>query len=233
MNLDGGWSEEKKIVLVAALLVMLAGLASLVKNRVVLNGKHRFAHQFLEKLNEYIKSIGADGGSYAWLIKRSDRLQRQMDPDGPEGICMPGSYYDTCPVIANMLSDLRSSFTHTSFPRASLPGQYGNALIDLLMRHIGEIEDLKGMQITRLMNPFIWLREGIRTVVSLPLTVMHWLGILGERNLQRSLESRSFKVFSAIVTIVVLGAAIIILLIGWRQSADIVRSLPGRVKTFF
>jgi len=233
LRIDAGWSEEKMIVLFAAFLVMLAGFVGLVKDRFVLNGKHRFALQFLEKLHEYIKSVGADSETYAWLIKRSDRLQRQLDPDGSACISMPGTYYDTCPVIANMLAELRSSFSHTSFPRANLPGQYGNALIDLIMRHVGEIEDLKREQISRLLNPFIWLREGVRSVLALPLTIMHWLGTVSGQNLQKSMESLFFQALSAVVTITGLAAALIILLIGWRQFAGFIRTLPGWVKTFF
>lgn len=233
LRFETAWSGEKTIVLLILLALMLAGLVKLVRDLLVLGGRHRFSLQFLEKLNEYIKSIGADGEAYSWLIKRSDRLQRQMDCDESAVIHAAGSYYDSCPVIANMLSELRSSFTHSSFPRANLPGQYGNALIDLIMRHTGEIEDRKASQLLRLVNPFIWLREGIRTVLCLPLTVMHWLGIMSERNLRESMGSRFFRVFSATVTAAGLGAAIMILLTGWQQFTGIISALPRWVKTLF
>ena len=51
-------------------------------------------------------------------------------------------------------------------------------------------------------NPFIWLREGTRTLIAIPFNLLSWFGILGSATVSGITASHAFKAIAGITGLV-------------------------------
>jgi len=216
---------EKRYVLLLLAAAAFLGFLRLLREYLDLLRKHRFSVEFLENLNRYIESSGDDKEAYSLLVKRSDRLQKDLCSVPASGArSSRGESYSQCPVIINRLTEMRTSLSYGSLTRARMPDQYGVALMDTVTGHLGIIEDKKAEQVYLLVNPLVWLREGIGLIIALPLSILSWVGLISRRTLEAVREKTSFKVLKAIVTLAVIFSAVIVMFGGWPAYKGLIDS---------
>ena len=218
---------DKIIVIVIIIALCLIGFYQIFKRIKSFNEKYTFAIEYLDALKSYLESNGQDIQSYSWLINRSNKMQNQMGSQGLLGFYRP-PYQNygipNYPIILNMLPDLRTALSD-SFLSRSLASQYANALQEAIVRHIGSIEDAINNQKKYFRNPIVWLRQGIRMLLSLPANLLNWLGIITITAVNKYNSSIFFKILYSIITIVGLVSAIITIVMGWNQFLSIIISV--------
>jgi hypothetical protein len=155
-------------------------------------------------------------------------MQTQL---GISGIC--ASYrppyanfqYSNYPIILNMLPELRNALNDSVLSNSQLVHQYSMALQDTLIRHLGSLHDLGEVNNHALRNPVIWLREGVRVITALPLTLLGWLGALSETTVTRLTSGRFFKTISSFAALVGFVSAVMGVVLGWEQFTQMVLGL--------
>jgi hypothetical protein len=219
---------ERIYILLLIGAVALTGFIRLLKAFLDTGKKHDFAVEYFDKLDEYIDKRGNDPETYAWLIKRSNSMQKQISSEPllpSRGQTGANPQYKDSPVIISMLPELRSSLHEGILSRGSVAVRYGSSLLQELLRHIGIIEDFQREQAACLKNPFIWLREGVRFIVELPAHFLSWLGIMSEQTVRRVVRGAVVRTFAVFVTAVGLIGAVIAVSVGWPYVKGLVDAL--------
>ena len=188
-----------------------------------------FAIDFLDKLKTYLSSNGADGGAYSWLTLKSNKMQSQLGSAGIMAAYKPpfaNFQYTNYPIILNMLPDLRNALSD-SYALGRLADQYAATIQEVIIRHIGSIEEIEEFNKKKLKNPVVWFREGVQLLISSPLYAAYWLGVIKEPIIDRLTSNIIFKFISTVVTLVGFIGSIITIVIGWDQFLSMTTNFVG------
>jgi hypothetical protein len=192
-----------------------------------------FASEFMERLRSYLESSGKDTEAYGWLIHRSNKMQIQLGPEGVLAAYKPpfaNFQYQNYPVVLNLLPELRRALEDNILSGQHYSHQYGMLLQETLIRHGGSLHDRAETLARSLKNPLAWLREGVRAMVALPLSVLAWVGLLSEATVGRITGSKIFRVLSGFAAIIGFVSAVMGIALGWEAF---VQFAAGWWKRFF
>lgn len=218
---------DRLYIILAILFICILGLVRVIIriNRII--DMRSFAQSYFGKLKEYISSGGRDSESYSWLTQKSTVMQRQLGRSGIMAAYRPpfaNFQYQNYPILLNMLPDLRNSLAD-SYALGRLADQYGATLQEVMIRHIGEVDEIETDQRKLLKNPFIWLREGIRALLSSPIYLLQWFGLISETATDRVVGNFIFRFISSFVVLVGFIGSVISIVVGWDQFVGILRNV--------
>ena len=142
-------------------------------------------------------------------------------------LCTPLSYIiQNYQVIVNLLPELRRAKTENRlFRDAEIYREHASMCLDVLVRYLGVIERRLQSAKDELRNPFIWLRQGVQSILLLPAYFLHWSGLLGASTLGTLTKNLFVKSISAIVAVVGLLSGLVTVAVGWEQTARMIESL--------
>lgn len=212
--------------------ILVLGLCLLLRRLRRATGAYKFTQSFRDQFRTYCNSQGSDHAAYDWLIRHSNRMQKEMGPYGIYGSYKPpfANYaYSNYPIILNMLPELRTHIEQDfggSLYSETING-FMRAIDEALLRYIGVLEQRRSSRRSDLLNPFLWLREGIGFILTLPLLLLSWFGILGSSMLRRIQASFPFRVLSALGGLLGLAASAMTLVLGWTETVQLLFHLIG------
>ncbi len=125
-----------------------------------------------------------------------------------------------------MLPELRNALSD-SYVLSRLADQYAATIQEVIIRHIGSIEEIEEFNRKKLKNPIIWFREGVQLLISSPLYAAFWLGVIKEPVIDRLTGNIIFKFISTFVTLVGFVGSVITIVIGWDQFLSITTKFVG------
>jgi hypothetical protein len=97
--------------------------------------------------------------------------------------------------------------------------------MEALLHCLGTLEVWLAESARRLRNPLIWLREGVRFFLLLPVSVLRWLGFIGPSRLKRIENSGIVRVISGLVALVELLSGTVAICVGWDEFTNVVMQL--------
>jgi hypothetical protein len=206
----GGDLMEWLLFIVAVLL--LAGLAIRIGDRAALRKRRAFAQTYLERLSHLVRKLDAgkfDGATFDWLTMNVPQMQRALGYHGVMAYRAPFGIYSAqrYQILINTLPQIRSGIAHPSDIQACQ---------DAILRYIGELnEEADGAE--SLLNPLAWLREGVRFVVTLPLRLAVWSGLMSESTFVRASNHPLTRIVSALAWTVGLVASVIEIAEYWDE----------------
>lgn len=209
------------LILIVSLLVLLAiGLFLIIRRLQLYKSKldftFTFRNKFVEFANSYIdRRSNIDNQNYSWLIKNMDKAQRNAGSLGLVQYSPPfQSYYvKNYPVIVN---------TIPKFRQQSIEETDIHLVDDSLMRCIGEIESSRDLVLKKLKNPLIWFREGFHEIMSLPISVLNWFGIISNWTAKKITSNIFYKMFSGIAGLAAFIGSLITIFQGKQAIFDII-----------
>ena len=217
--------SDRLIIVGVVVATCALSLGRILREKRRVSDRCKLAVEYMEHLKTYIQSRGNDYESYGWLVHRSNKMQVQLGSGGVYASYRPphaNFQYSNYPIILNMLPDLRNAFNDSILSNSQVVHQYSMALQDTLVRHLGSLHDLDELNNKALRNPVIWLREGVRVITALPLTLLGWLGALSETTVTRLTSGRFFKGISAFAALVGFVSAVMGVALGWEQFTQMV-----------
>lgn len=214
-----------RLYIVAFLLgVMLIGFISIRRKLKIINENMLFEDEFLSNLKQFVEQ--QDMNMYGWLIHRSHKMQTMM---GSYGILaqfqLPyKSYiYQNYPVILNVIPMIQQSLS--TFGLENMGREYATLVYEAILRHIGVMEDKKEVLEKDIINPLTIIREGMQSIVKLPLLFLFSFGLLNRRIYDIISASGIFKVVSGIIGFIGFLSAVVGLITGWEPFIKILNTL--------
>lgn len=211
------------------LLLLVVGLLTLRKRLTGIYDKQNFAEEFRNRFIGYCNSRGEDREAYTWLTLNSPRMQREMGSYGTyEAFQPPAANYmiKNYQIITNMIPEIRryinlnNESMGTMF--ASTIDSYIKNVDEALLRYIGVLTEREEQEKTKVLNPLIWLRTGVEQILSTPLLIFMWFGLVGVSAVYRLQNSIVFKFLALITAIIGLLSGAMTIILGWEQFSEII-----------
>ncbi len=190
-----------------------------------------FVEEFRSKFIDYCNSRGEDREAYTWVTLNSPKMQRNMGSYGVyEAYQPPAANYmvKNYQIITNMIPEVRR---HIDLNNESLGTMFASsidgfikAIDEALLRYIGVLNEQEDDAKRKLTNPFLWIRTGVEEVLSLPILLFAWFGLIGFSTVRRLQNNFFFQIFSVITTMAGLIAAIMTIVMGWDDFILVMKS---------
>jgi hypothetical protein len=175
------------IIISGILVIFIIGFVQVYNrhNRVVkkIDFAGEYRNKFVEFANKYFKthdrwsrSGDLDGELYVWLTMNVSKIQSYVGSFGVMSYKPAFQNYmiNNYQIIINTIPKFREGQVH-DFDVGSVD--------DCLLRYIGHLEDYSEETQRNLRNPIIWFREGFRELLSIPIFILSWFGIISNRTL--------------------------------------------------
>jgi len=199
---------------------------SRVVKKIDFAGEYR--NKFIEFSNKYFKTYDRwsragdfDGQLYVWLTTNVSKIQGNLGSFGIMDYIAPFQTYrvSNYQIIINTLPKFRDG-TVKDFDV--------NSVDDCLLRYIGYLEEYCQDTQNNLRNPIVWFREGFREVLSIPIFILNWFGIISNRIVNSIKDSLIFKVISGLIALVTLVSGLVTIVVGYDQTLEFVNRLFGK-----
>ena len=146
---------------------------------------------------------------YTWLLENVEKIQREVGNNGVLAGYRPAYtnyYFSNYHLFLNTLPALREGEADRSLV---------GFCIDALIKHRGALNHHEESLNGELRNPAIWLQRGSRFVVSFPLRVLVWVGLLSDAKFSHIRESTLVRVISGLVTLSGIVGTVFSIVSGW------------------
>jgi hypothetical protein len=213
--------------IIAGILIILVigftkayGRYSRTKRRIKFS--HEYREKFIELANKYFKTYerfresgNLDQQLYIWLTLNVSKIQNQLGGFGRLSIQPPFQNYiiHDYQVIANTLP---------KFKEGIVESQEANMVDDCLLRYIGHLNGNNQENLSSLKNPVIWFREGFKEILSVPISILNWFGILSKRTVDNIKESLIFKVISGLIALITILSGLVTIIVGYDQTMEFI-----------
>ncbi len=194
-------------VVAALVLLLLLGLVDTIVELRSLSSRLEFVTEFQRRwMNFFMR--GATG-EYQWLAESQTRMTAELGPADRITYRAPFSQYavSNYPMLTNTLAQARGG-------RGVHPDDV-NFVDHLVISRGGVLKERFTAVASRIKNPFYLVGRGLRFVVSLPLSVLAWSGLLAASAADRARASLLFRLIQFLVACALLLAALVTIVVGW------------------
>ena len=94
----------------------------------------------------------------------------------------------------------------------------------MFLRHIGSLNETEKDIKKHLFNPITCFADGIRFVISLPIFILKWLGIVSDEGTLKIQSSFFFRIINWLVAFIGFFSAIVTIVIGWDEFWSLIFS---------
>lgn len=209
-------------VIFAILFVMLFGFIQVVRRNSRLLSKIKFtndyrnkfiqfSNQYFETYDRFNRSGDVHGELYVWLTMNVNKIQNMV---GTFGVM---SYK---PAFQNYMIHNYNIIINTipKFREGPIESFDVSSVDDCLLRYLGHLEELLKDTQKNLRNPIIWFREGFKEIISIPIFLLNWFGIISNKRLSTIKESVFYKIITGLVALVTLVSGVVTIIIGYDQT---------------
>ncbi len=205
--------------MITVIAIFLLGGAQLLRRRAFLVERQKFTHEFQRYFVRFAESRGTDSESFVWVMKNMDRMQANLGVIGVlDGYRPAFANYivRNYQILINTLPEIQTGHAH--------PDMIDSCQVAIL-RYIGTLDRWVADSNHQLVNPLVYLKEGVSTIISLPVYLLSALGLIAIESTERFRLSRFVQFLSICVVLVGLVGSIIGIVTGWDQFTKTLEQL--------
>ena len=210
------------------ILLILIGMVATAYTIYSLTNRRDYTARYrddLLKLYDHISKTGKmDDELYYKLMQDVNKIQLELGKDGIASVYqdrLAGIQINNYPLFLNLFNDLRSEMMDYSLFAERIYLAIGSC-DEALVKHLGNLNEAIQLAKKRFFNPFYCFSKGINCIISFPIKILEWAGIINGAASGRVLNSRVYDVFSKIVVLLGLIASIMTIILGWDQVVNII-----------
>jgi hypothetical protein len=207
------------------IIPIIVGLIPRLVEKKRCDAKLLFASSYLIQFQKYIENFASNTEAYVYMIKNSNRMQNQLGNQGLLTIKKPfnGVIIRNYTIILSGLTELESYLSQPILKNQT--SQLAKLIIDALLRNIGDNENRIKEIISSLKNPVILYKEGWYRVISLPLLILEWLGLVTRSTLVIIIHNVIFKIIIGIISLIGLISSIMTITLGYKEFLKLIIEL--------
>lgn len=220
------------LIILGILTVFIIGFVqvynrhSRVVKKIDFAGEYRnkfieFSNKYFETYDRWSRAGDFDGQLYVWLTMNVSKIQGNLGTFGIMDYIAPFQTYrvSNYQIVINTIPKFRDG-TVKDFDV--------NSVDDCLLRYIGYLEEYSQDTQKNLRNPIVWFREGFREILSVPIFILSWFGIISNRTVNSIKDSLIYKVISGLIALVTLVSGVVTIIVGYDQTIEFINRLIGR-----
>lgn len=204
---------------ITVIAIFLLGGAQLLRRRAFLVERQKFTHEFQRYFVQFAESRGTDSESFLWVMKNMDRMQANLGVIGVlDGYRPAYANYivRNHQILINTLPEIQTGHAH--------PAMIDSCQVAIL-RYIGTLDRWVADSNHQLVNPLVYLKEGVSTIISLPIYLLSALGLIAIESTERFRLSHFVQFLSMCVVLIGLVGSIIGIVTGWDQFTKTLEQL--------
>ena len=211
-------------VVIAIVVLLVLGLIDELTTVAALSRRSRSTVEYQQRWSAFARDLGLGEGNdedYVWLTRNQPRMSGELGSEGfivyraPYGVFTSSHY----PILPNTLSLASRNRAHPDDFR----------MVDhILITHEGALATAIENARHELRNPVALLRRGLQFVLSLPLLLLSWSGLLSDAVVQRARQSVIFRMVQFLASIAVVLATVVTAISGWSGFVAQVQDWIGK-----
>ncbi|WP_299180765.1 hypothetical protein [uncultured Chryseobacterium sp.] len=217
------------LILLGILTVFIIGFVqvynrhSRVVEKIDFAGEYRnkfieFSKKYFQTYDRYSRAGNFDGEFYVWLTMNVNKIQSNLGTFGVMEYIAPFQTYrvSNYQIVINTIPKFRDG---------SIKEFDIHSVDDCLLRYIGYLEEYSKDTQKKLKNPIVWFREGFRELLSVPIFILSWFGIISNRTVNSIKNSLIYKVVSGLIALVTLVSGVVTIIVGYDQTIELVNKI--------
>ena len=228
-------SMDNWIGVIALIVLSGIGLLRVIHKVKVQNEQKNFSINYLNNFREFANGLmngSFDGEKYQWLKLNSSKMQIMMGSYGVATYKPPGAnfMYNNYQVIVNGITEIKDNYIRMAdgfglnIEKKILRESIG-IIDDVLLTYIGALDSNGEHLYKDLKNPFVWFREGVRFIVTFPIYLMHWSGLIRYSTYSSVANNIFVKFISFIVGIITFVSSIVTIVTGYSSFITVLQNL--------
>ncbi len=188
-----------------------------------------YRDKFIALCNDIFSNNHFDQSVYYELTAAVKEMQTELGDDGIYAYVqdnLKGVATRNYQALVNFLPELRTAISEKQ--NSIMAMRLSKSITDcddMFVRHIGTLTSQIDTTRKEAKNPFSCFAEGVRTIISFPILLLKWFGIISGATSVRLKSNWIVKVVSIFVTIVGFVGSVITIIIGWEQFVEIISKI--------
>ena len=217
------------IIISLGFIMNLIDLYNIIKRTNFTNQYHK---KFIELVEELFSNKTFNNHLYYELTLEVKAMQYELGSDGIYACItdkLKGFTANNYQVLINFLPELKHVIAnwHNSIMMDRYI-QSAQDCDDMFIRHMGTLKNLEKAVRKRLINPLCLFSDGMKFVISLPVLMLNWLGVISDKSTRKIRQSKFIKVINSLGVIVGLISAIFTIVLGWNDFLQLISKLFNR-----
>lgn len=188
-----------------------------------------YRDKFITLCNDIFSNNHFDQAIYYELTAAVKDMQAELGTDGIYAYVqdnLKGVATRNYQALVNFLPELRTAINEkqNSIMAMRLSRSIADC-DDMFLRHIGTLTSQIDATRKEAKNPFSCFAEGVRTIISLPILLLKWFGIISSTTSKKLKSNWIVKIISILVTLVGFVGSVITIIIGWNQFVEIMSKI--------
>lgn len=188
-----------------------------------------YRNKFIALCNDIFSNNHFDQSIYYELTAAVKEMQAELGDDGIYAYVqdnLKGVATRNYQALVNFLPELRTAISvkQNSIMVMRLSQSIADC-DDMFVRHIGTLTSQIDTARKEAKNPFSCFAEGVRTIITLPILLLKWFGIISGTTSMKVKSNWIIKVISIFVTLVGFVGSVITIIIGWKQFLEIINKI--------
>lgn len=226
---------DKWIGAIVLIAISVIGLLRIFCKAKAQSEDKDFAIEYLNNYREFASGLingTFDAEKYQWLKLKSSKMQIMMGSYGLAATYKPAGanyMFKNYQMIVNGITEVKDIYMRMinglglSIEKEMLRELIGT-IDDVILTYIGYLENNGERLLKELKNPFVWFREGVRFIVTFPIYLMQWSGLI-RYTTYASISNNIFVRFvSFIVGIIAFVSSIVTIVTGYTSFVAIIKN---------
>ena len=213
---------------VSALVVLMAvGRYQIGKALGSLHADMEFAREYQDKFVRFINGLFSrqhfDNELYGWLTYNVARMQRDLGDFGKVDYRPPYAGYmvRNYQLLVNTLNQMRSALSDEYGFQLLGKDQDAASCSDMILRYAGSLGEQEQDLLRESGSPFVWLQQGTQFIVTLPIRLLVWSGLIQYSTFASVSQNGVIKFLSFLINLVGFVGSIITIVTGWNPFLTI------------
>lgn len=217
------------IVVGIFLSVLSIGFWTIFKRLADYSQKLHFAFEYRNKFMEFSDLFHStyeknwtqgtfDNEKYIWLTKNVSKIQSDLGHIGRMDYIGPFQrvHYRNYEIVINTLPKFRDG---------NIQAFDVNSTDDCLIRYVGLMEDLIVKIKKKIRNPIIWFKEGFQEIISLPIYILNWFGLLTDSTVSKVTTNLIYKIVIGIGGLIAFLSAVVTIIQGKEDTIKFIQKI--------
>ena len=179
---------------------------------------------FVNVTTNKVNKQNLDNNAYIQLVKRSEEIQLLMGYYGVIDLEEGGRIYNNYPLVLNTIPKIKELKINDSFDTENILREL-EMLQNGFLRYFNNLEIIINTYKKHFLNPFTNLKEGFHFILSLPIKLLYWVGLINQNNKNKIENSNFISILSGIGTLLTLIYTIMSIFIDWNTFVSTIKNL--------
>lgn len=215
------------IIIIIVILIIMGFIKQLYEVNKFTNNYDtvkEYFNIFVNVTNNIVNKQIFDNNSYIQLVKRSEEIQLLMGYYGVIDLAEGGRIYNNYPLVLNTIPKIKELKIDDSFDTENILKEF-EMLQNGFLRYFNNLEIILNTYKKHFLNPFTNLKEGIHFILSLPIKLLYWVGLINQNNKNKIENSNFISILSGIGTLLTLIYTIMSIFIDWNTFVSTIKNL--------